>query len=62
MVSYICCNCTNGYSPYILNGECRFCYGKNIQITNEKYNIIIKKINQIITHININIEHDTINN
>lgn len=28
----VCCpsRCPNGYSPFQDNGECRYCYGKNI--------------------------------
>ena len=58
MIYYNKCNCKYGYSPYILNGECRFCYGKNpIQdnkinnlFYNNKYYIILNTINNIITN------------
>ena len=62
MINYNSCNCKNGYIPYILNGECRFCYGKTpIQDNNinhifydNKYYKILTKINNIITNKNIN--------
>ena len=60
--SYSCCSCINGYSPYILNGECRFCYGKKPPTSNEKFNTIINTIDNIINHTNTNIEKKTINN
>ena len=60
MIYYNCCNCKNGYTPYILNGECRFCYGKQPILDNKinhifydnKYIKILTKINNIITNKN----------
>jgi hypothetical protein len=61
--SYNCCSCINGYSPYILNGECRFCYGKKSICNNNKINNTyydkqyyntLQKINNIITNKTIN--------
>jgi len=43
------CNCSNGYIPYILNGDCRYCYGKNpkngnnIFYNNKNYKILTNK-------------------
>jgi len=62
MVTYNCCNCKNGYTPYILNGECRFCYGKkptepykiNGIFYDNKYFNIFKKINELIINKNMN--------
>jgi len=58
----ICCNCYKGYTPYVLNGECRFCYGKkpNINTINNnifydnKYFKIFNKINELILNKNLN--------
>ena len=57
------CNCTTGYTPYILNGECRFCYGKqhiletkvNHIFYDNKYIKILTNINNIINNNNKNI-------
>jgi len=56
------CKCKNGYTPYILNGECRFCYGTNPIQDNKinnlfydnKYYKILKKMNDMITNKTIN--------
>lgn len=66
MINYNSCNCKNGYTPYILNGECRFCYGKipiqDSTINNlfyyNKYYKILKKINDIITDKNLNYNYN----
>ena len=57
------CNCKNGYTPYILNGECRFCYGKN-PLYNIKQNYIFynKNICKILTKNNNIIKSHKLNN
>ena len=57
-----CCKCYKGYAPYVLNGECRFCYGKKPLISTKeshifydnKYFKIFNKINELILNKNLN--------